>query len=62
MKPTLVTALVSVAALVLCWLALDDITTGREPGFWQEWTMVAVGLLWFGALAASCLRRRQRSR
>jgi len=26
----------------LDWAALDDITTGREPSFWMEWTFLAL--------------------
>lgn len=34
--------------LALDWLALDDITTGREPSFVLEWTFLFISLpvLW----------------
>lgn len=34
--------------LALDWLALDDITTGRQPTFTAEWAflLVSVPLLW----------------
>jgi hypothetical protein len=55
---TLILTLVSLAVLALCWLALDDITTGRQPSFYLEWAMVAVGALWFGGLALARWRSR----
>jgi len=45
-------SLVSVAVLLLCWAALDDITTGTEPNHILEWTMVGVGIIWYGGLIA----------
>jgi hypothetical protein len=42
--------LVSVAVLLLCWAALDDITTGSEPNHVVEWLMVGTGIIWFGGL------------
>ena len=50
-----VTCLVALLAL----LALDDITTGVEPSFLMEWTMVAVASVWFLAVGARALKRRQ---
>ena len=49
------TCLVALLAL----LALDDITTGVEPSFLMEWTMVAVASVWFLAVGARALKRRQ---
>ena len=49
------TCLVALLAL----LALDDITTGVEPGFLMEWTMVAVASAWFLVIGARTLKRRQ---
>ncbi len=49
---------ISVALLALTYAALDDITTGREPSFALEWSMVVAAAIWFMALAASALRRR----
>lgn len=54
---TMVLALVTVILLGLCWLALDDITTGRQPHFRAEWTMVGVTVAWLSGLGAM-LRRR----
>ncbi len=48
-KPLVV--LVSILLGVLCLLALDDITTGREPSFVLEWVIVALTGLWFAGLA-----------
>lgn len=44
------TTLVSIAVLLLCWAALDDITTGTETSHVLEWTMVGAGILWYGGL------------
>jgi hypothetical protein len=43
--------LVALLVLVLDWLALDDITTGREPGFALEWLMLAVSVPALAVLA-----------
>ena len=56
MKALAVIAL-SVLLLGLAWLALDDITTGREPSFALEWAAVGVCAVWFLVLAAVGLRR-----
>ena len=56
MKKVAVTA-VSLALLVLSWLALDDITTGSEPSHALEWAMVVVTVVWFTGLAV--VRRRR---
>ena len=42
---------ITVALLLLSLLALDDITTGREPSFVGEWTMVTVLALWVTGLS-----------
>ena len=49
---------VSLILLGLAWLALDDITTGNQPHFVVEWTMVAAAAAWFVALAAWRLQHR----
>jgi hypothetical protein len=49
MSKTLV-ILVSIALGLLCWAALDDITTGSEPGQALEWIVVALTAAWFGGL------------
>ena len=46
------TNLVSIVVLLLCWAALDDITTGSEPNHVLEWTMVGVGIIWYVGLIA----------
>lgn len=51
----------SVVLLALCWLALDDITTGSEPSFLMEWLMVAGTALWFGILAVRSLHDAKNS-
>jgi hypothetical protein len=47
-----VVILVSVALGLLCLAALDDITTGSEPGYLLEWIVVAATAVWLGGLAA----------
>ena len=42
--------LLSFMLALLCLLALDDITTGSEPGYAQEWAMVALTACWFAGL------------
>lgn len=49
------TCLVALLAL----MALDDITTGVEPSLLMEWTVVAVASVWFLAVGARALKRRQ---
>ena len=43
----------------LALLALEDITTGVQPSFLLEWLMVAVASVWFLAVGARALKRRQ---
>ncbi len=52
-------ALVSLFILLLALLALDDITTGRQPDFYLEYAIVGLAALWFGGLAALAWRRRR---
>ncbi len=49
---------VSLAVLVLCWLALDDITTSRQPDYHLEYAMLAGGVAWFAGLTATWWHRR----
>lgn len=51
--------LVSVVVLLLCWAALDDITTGSQPDFVLEWLMVGGAIVWFVGLIL--LRRWERA-
>ena len=51
--------LVSIVIAGLCLLALDDITTGNEPGYALEWTMVAATACWFGGLTWRRLKGRE---
>ncbi len=43
--------LVSVGLAALAYAALDDITTGSEPSFVLEWSIVGVAAVWFSVLA-----------
>lgn len=52
-----VLAVVTIVLVALCWLALDDITTGAQPSFRLEWAMVGLTVAWLAALGAM-LRRR----
>ena len=54
---TLFLFVVTIVLLVLCWLALDDITTGTEPSKKLEWATVGLTVVWLAALGAM-LRRR----
>lgn len=47
--------LVLVAALD--WAALDDITTGRQPSFWMEWTFLLASVPILALLARLLLPR-----
>ncbi len=49
MKKILLRLLV-VGLLVLDWLALDDITTGNEPNYIGEWSVLAGSVVVFGVL------------
>ena len=42
--------LLVVGLLVLDWLALDDITTGNEPNYIGEWSVLAGSVVVFGVL------------
>ena len=42
---------ISVVAVILAWMALDDITTDRDENFVLEWAMVAASVAWFAWLA-----------
>ena len=44
---------------LLAFLAVEDITTGVEPGFLGEWLMVAFAAVWFLAVGARPWKRRQ---
>ena len=49
MKKWLIRLLVA-GLLILDWLALDDITTGNEPNYVGEWSVIAVSVVVFGTL------------
>ena len=53
----LITGLVGLLAL----LALDDITTGKEPSFLLEWLTVVLAFVWFLTSAIIKLRRWRRA-
>lgn len=42
--------LVVLVVLLLDWLALDDITTGTEPNYWGEYTILIGSAIFFIAL------------
>ena len=39
------------------WAALDDITTGRQPSFWMEWTFLLASVPILALLARRLFRR-----
>lgn len=43
---------ISIILLVLCYAALDDITTGNQPHYVLEWMFVSLTLVWFVGLIA----------
>ncbi len=53
---------ISLVALALAWAALDDITTGSEPSFGLEWTMVGAAILWLAFVVAIWRRHRNLGR
>ena len=56
MKRALIVA-ISVALLLLCWAALDDITTGNQPDYVLEWMCVWLTVVWFAGLTTARLKR-----
>ena len=60
MKRTL-TIIISIVLLVLCYAALDDITTGDEPSHVLEWMFVSLTVVWFAGLVVVNLIRRGRN-
>ncbi len=49
---------VSVLALSLSWLALDDITTGGETSLTLEWLMLGASMAWFAGLGIRTWRSK----
>jgi len=47
--------------LALDWLALDDITTGNEPNYYGEYTILASSVIVFGIVAIWNLKLRRKS-
>ena len=60
MKRTL-TIIISIVLLVLCYAALDDITTGDEPSHTLEWMFVSLTVTWFVGLVVIKLTRSGRN-
>ena len=48
----------SLLVLLLTWAALDDITTGAEPSFIGEYTVLVLSGIWFAVTAGWLMRRR----
>ena len=57
MKKVLVWGIV-LSMLVLDWAALDDITTGNEPNYFLEYTILFISLLIFGLAGFITLKKR----
>ena len=53
-----VTFIISIVLLVLCWAALDDITTGDEPSHVLEWMFVWLTVVWFVGLLVARIARK----
>ena len=58
MRSTLI-KIVSIALLLLCLAALDDITTGDQLNFYLEWIVVWLTVVWFLGLIAARITRRK---
>ena len=52
---------ISVILLVLCYAALDDITTGNQPHYVLEWIFVSLTVAWFVGLVVIKLTWRARN-
>jgi hypothetical protein len=48
---------ISIALLVLCWAALDEITTGNQPDHVWEWMCVLLTVVWFAGLGVARIVR-----
>lgn len=46
-------------AVLLAFLALDDVTTGVEPSLSGEWAAVAAAVVWFLAVGSRAWKRRR---
>ena len=53
---------ISIILLVLCYAALDDITTGSQLHYVLEWMFVSLTLVWFVGLIAFTIIRRKGDR
>ncbi len=53
---------ISIILLVLCWAALDDITTGDQPHYYLEWMFVSLTVVWFVGLIAFTIMRQKGDR
>ncbi len=56
---TMMLSVIAVFVLLLDLLALDDITTGRQPSFALEYSMLALSVVYFAALGWLLTRRRR---
>ena len=52
---------ISIILLVLCYAALDDITTGNQPHYVLEWMFVSLTVAWFVGLVVVKLTRGGRN-
>lgn len=52
------TITISIALLVLCYAALDDITTGSQPTYALEWMSVWLTVIWFVGLLVARIARK----
>ena len=50
---------ISIVLLVLCYAALDDITTGNQPHHVLEWMFVSLTIVWFVGLIAATITRQK---
>ena len=52
------TITIYIALLVLCYAALDDITTGNQPTYALEWMCVWLTVVWFVGLLVARIARK----
>ena len=49
----------TVAAMLVAFTAMDDITTGTQPSFMREWVALTLCVTWLAFMSVRLLRRRR---
>ena len=55
-------AIVTIVVLLIAFAAFDDITTGNEPDFRQEYFVLVACSIWLMFVAVKLMRRHRRLR